>query len=95
MPATSQFLAFFFSVGVWGLKMVRLKVPAATDIFRPVTLTCEYDLEGGNLYSVKWYKDEREFFRYTPGYEPHNQAFHTPGISLDVSNLMSDCVNCV
>jgi len=75
--------------------MVSLKVPAATDIFRPVTLTCEYDLQGGNLYSVKWYKDESEFFRYTPDYEPHSQAFVTPGISLDVSNHMSNCVNYV
>ena len=66
--------------------MVSLKVPAATDIFRPVTLTCEYDLQGGNLYSVKWYKDESEFFRYMPDYAPRSQAFPTPDISLDVSN---------
>jgi hypothetical protein len=66
--------------------MVSLKVPAATDIFTPVTLTCEYDLQDGKLYSVKWYKNESEFFRYIPDYEPHSQAFPTPGISLDVSN---------
>ncbi|XP_069674524.1 uncharacterized protein [Periplaneta americana] len=47
-------------------------------------MSCEYDLEGGNLYSVKWYKDDCEFFRFMPDYEPKSQAFHTPGISLDL-----------
>lgn len=75
--------------------MVSLKVPAATDIFRPVTLTCEYDLQSGNLYSVKWYKDESEFFRYMPDYKPHCLAFARPGISLDVSKHVSNCVNYV
>jgi hypothetical protein len=65
--------------------MLSLKVPATADIFQPVTLICEYDLESRNLYSVKWYKDECEFFRYMPDYEPQSQAFPTPGITLDVS----------
>jgi hypothetical protein len=70
---------------------VSLKVPSTADIFEPVTLICEYDLESRNLYSVKWYKDECEFFRYMPDYEPHSQAFPTPGITLDVSTpVISD-----
>jgi hypothetical protein len=61
-----------------------------------MTLSCEYDLEGGSLYSVKWYKDESEFFRYMPDYDPQNQAFHTPGVTLDVSNRSQlDFINCV
>jgi hypothetical protein len=75
--------------------MVGLKVPPTTDISHPVTLSCEYDLEGGNLYSVKWYKDESEFFRCMPDYDPQSQAFHTPGISLDVSIHVTNSVNCV
>jgi hypothetical protein len=67
------------------LRLVNLKVPPTADIFQPVTLICEYDLESRNLYSVKWYKDECEFFRYMPDYEPQNLAFPTPGITLDVS----------
>ena len=27
-------------------------------------LSCEFDMEGGTLYSVKWYKDDNEFYRY-------------------------------
>jgi hypothetical protein len=65
--------------------MVSLKVPATADIFQPVTLSCDYDVEGGSLYSVKWYKDESEFFRHMPDYHPQSQAFHTPAVTLDVS----------
>jgi hypothetical protein len=74
--------------------MVSLRVPPTADIFHPVTLICEYDLQGGSLYSVKWYKDENEFFRHMPDYEPQMQAFHTSGISLDVSNPVKNCVVC-
>jgi hypothetical protein len=75
--------------------MVSLKVPPTTDIYDPVTLICEYDLQGGNLYSVKWYKDESEFFRYTPDYHPQCQSFPTPGISLNVSNHVTNCIKLV
>jgi hypothetical protein len=60
-------------------------VPPTADVFQPVTLICEYDLESRNLYSVKWYKDEFEFFRYMPEYDPQSRAFSTPGVTLDVS----------
>jgi hypothetical protein len=71
------------------LRLVSLKVPPTADIFQPVTLICEYDLERRNLYSIKWYKDECEFFRYMPDYEPQSQAFPTPGITLDVSKRVA------
>ncbi|XP_069674525.1 uncharacterized protein [Periplaneta americana] len=67
-----------------GLKLLSLNVPSTADIFYPVTLSCKYDLEGVNLYSVKWYKDDSEFFRFMPDYDPQSQAFHTPGVALDL-----------
>jgi hypothetical protein len=30
------------------------------------SLRCDYDLEGDSLYSIKWYKDNQEFYRYNP-----------------------------
>jgi hypothetical protein len=75
--------------------MVNLTVPPTTDIYEPVTLSCEYDLQGGNLYSVKWYKDESEFFRYMPDYKQKCQAVPAPGISLDVSNHVTNCIKYV
>ncbi|KAJ9585522.1 hypothetical protein L9F63_002688, partial [Diploptera punctata] len=67
-----------------GLKLVRLDVPAIADIFSPVTLKCEYNLEDMNLYSVKWYKDGFEFFRYMPDYDPRSQALKSSGITVDL-----------
>ena len=50
-----------------------------------MTLRCEYDLGDMNLYSVKWYKDGSEFFRYMPDYDPRSQAVKNSGITVDVS----------
>lgn len=46
--------------------------------------------EGGGgglepLYAIKWYKDGREFFRYTANDEPKKRAFPSEGITVDVS----------
>ena len=67
--------------------MLYLHVPSTADVFSPVTLRCEYDLEGRNLYSVKWYKDGLEFFRYMPDYVPESRAVKTSGIVVDVSTI--------
>lgn len=37
------------------------------------------------LYAVKWYKDEREFFRYLAQDYPNKQAFPINGLQIDVS----------
>nr|CAH7737595.1 unnamed protein product [Callosobruchus chinensis] len=50
-----------------------------------VTLYCEYDLEGTPLYSVKWYRDGDEFYRYVPKEEPPTRVFPLPGLRVDVS----------
>jgi hypothetical protein len=31
-----------------------------------LALSCNYLLEGNSLYSIKWYREDMEFFRYTP-----------------------------
>lgn len=55
-------------------------------------LECTYDLEGENLYSVKWYKDGDEFFRYLPKSVPEIQVFEQQGIYIDVSFISILCV---
>lgn len=39
------------------------------------------------LYAVKWYKDEREFFRYLAQDWPRKQALPVEGLFIDVSPL--------
>lgn len=37
------------------------------------------------LYSVKWYKDNEEFYRYVPKANPPQQSYRVEGIRVDVS----------
>ena len=42
-------------------------------------------MEGDSLYSVKWYRNEQEFFRYVPNDRPKLQIFPQRGIRVEVS----------
>ncbi|KAF0312138.1 hypothetical protein FJT64_017129 [Amphibalanus amphitrite] len=43
-------------------------------------------LEGHSLYSVKWYKDDVEFYRYMPKNNPAKLVYpDMPGIDVDTS----------
>ncbi|XP_059095713.1 uncharacterized protein LOC131890389 [Tigriopus californicus] len=46
-------------------------------------LKCEFDMEGESLYSVKWYKDDHEFYRFVPNEHPQLQVFDVNGIHVD------------
>lgn len=40
------------------------------------------------IYAIKWYKDEEEFYRYLPNAEPKVSTYETNGIQLDVSTSL-------
>lgn len=67
------------------LRLVDMKVPSYTIRGQPVRMECHYDLEGEALYSVKWFKDDKEFFRFYPEDDPPAQVFHVDGLLVDVS----------
>ena len=48
-------------------------------------LSCAYDLEGCELYSVKWYKDGQEFYRFMPmpSMPDHMDMFKVAGVTID------------
>lgn len=71
--------------GARALKDVSVTIPPAARIMDTVTLQCKYDLEGEPLYTVKWYKGGKEFYRYIPKELPNTQVFPLPGIDVDVS----------
>lgn len=54
-----------------------------------VNLECHYDMEDEKLYSVKWYKDGHEFYRYLPRDHPPATLFPQNGITVDVSARIS------
>ncbi|XP_071439571.1 uncharacterized protein [Hetaerina americana] len=70
-----------------GLRLLDLRVPNEAELGESAKLECIFELEGDkdNLYSVKWYKDDHEFFRYTPDDQPHIQLFPVAGVNLDES----------
>ena len=75
---------FFVPVGD-PLKLMQVHIPEHTIHNTSVSLHCRYDLEGAALYSVKWYKDGVEFYRYILEEQPPAQIFNVPGIFIDVS----------
>lgn len=38
-----------------------------------------------DIYAIKWYKDNEEFYRFLPNAEPKVSIYETNGIQLDVS----------
>ena len=50
-----------------------------------VSMECIYDLESDKLYSVKWYRNGHEFYRYIPSDKQKRRIYDRPGINVDVS----------
>ncbi|KAK9882987.1 hypothetical protein WA026_001202 [Henosepilachna vigintioctopunctata] len=81
--------------GCSALKDLKLFVPMAVIRGHDAVLNCTYDLEGDDLYSVKWYRHDREFFRYTPNDEMPVKQFRIQGLSLDVRERDSSATRIV
>lgn len=64
---------------------MRMHLPTAARVGQPVQLSCQYDLEGAQLYSIKWYRDDSEFYSYVPKEQPATRLYPDQGISVDVS----------
>ncbi|GLV40002.1 beaten path Ia [Carabus blaptoides fortunei] len=58
-------------------------MPFAVQRGEPALFICHYDLEGDALYSVKWYKGRREFYRFTPREIPSEKIFPIPNLDVD------------
>ena len=77
----------FFVSGSLSLILNTIDVPAHRVVGDTATLICKFDMEGDTLYSVKWYKNDQEFYRYVPNDRPKLQVFKTDGIQVDVSEF--------
>ncbi|KAK1130885.1 hypothetical protein K0M31_017189 [Melipona bicolor] len=74
------------SGGGASIQLLKLDVPKTVDPrWEKVVLRCEYDLGGEELYSVKWYKDGAEFFRFMPSSMPAGRDFSVDGVYVDVN----------
>ncbi|KAG8186080.1 hypothetical protein JTE90_027074 [Oedothorax gibbosus] len=67
------------------LKLRDISVPAVVIRGESVWLNCTYDLGNETLYSIKWHKNNVEFYRYLPEDKPPGQRYDLAGIHLDLS----------
>jgi len=60
-------------------------------IFRGQTakLSCNYDLEGDKLYSIKWYRNRHEFYRWIKMILIGEQIMHIGFFVADTFHQMS------
>lgn len=69
------------------LRLTEVRIPNHTVRNSTARLECHYNMDGQDLYSVKWYKDGHEFYRYVPGNMPPALVFPLPGVRVDVSSI--------
>lgn len=79
-----MFYLYFLGFGLC-LRLTEIRIPNHTVKNTSARLECHYDLDGEALYSVKWYKDGNEFYRYVPRDMPPAQVFPLQGVLVDVS----------
>ena len=67
------------------LKMKGMEGPSLVNSGDIVTFTCRYDLGKDAIYSIKWYKEDSELYRYIPTDFPESRIFQgTPGVIVMV-----------
>ncbi|XP_037956740.1 uncharacterized protein LOC119686270 [Teleopsis dalmanni] len=66
----------------FALYVTDLNVPEIVDFRDNVTLSCSYYMSGHTLNSVKWYKENFEFFRYSPMMHPVYMKFPVIGVQV-------------
>lgn len=69
------------------LRLTEVRIPNHVIRNNTVRLECHFDMNGEALYSVKWYKDGYEFYRYVPRDHPPAQVFDQNGVNVDVSTV--------
>ncbi|EGI69889.1 hypothetical protein G5I_01432 [Acromyrmex echinatior] len=70
-------------VVVVALRMTSLQIPEHVVLNETVRMQCNFNLDKELLYSVKWYKDGHEFYRYTPRDAPMVLTFPVPGVNVN------------
>jgi len=71
---------------------LEFKVDKHSIVGNNTRLQCEYDLQGEQLYTVKWYKDDNEFYRFLPGESPEVQMFNITGVYVDQKHSTAESI---
>ncbi|XP_047345787.1 uncharacterized protein LOC124947540 isoform X1 [Vespa velutina] len=68
---------------ITALRMTTLQIPQHVVFNETIRMQCNFSLDNELLYSVKWYKDGHEFYRYVPKDEPTVQIFPVAGVNVN------------
>ncbi|XP_058810302.1 uncharacterized protein LOC131675361 [Phymastichus coffea] len=68
------------------LQDLKMTVPARVRVGDSALLICSYDLQNNQLYAIKWYLDDGEFYSYTPKNNPPHKSFNHRSIKVNVSS---------
>lgn len=81
-----------YAKGALCLRMKSLSVPDPVVVGQTIKLTCLFELEGDTLYSIKWYRNDVEFFRFVPRDNPPGQYFPMDGVHVDMLRSANNSV---
>ena len=78
---------FVFVSDGGAVRIRELRVPQVAIYGETVLFSCLYELDGPDdiLFSVKWYKNQEEFYRYIPGEHGRKLTFPLKGVNVHVS----------
>ena len=69
---------------VSSLLLKKVTVPPFTIGGDTAALVCDYDSQGEEVYSVKWYKGGQEIFRFLPSSQDNPMTVYPrPGVMID------------
>ena len=74
--------------------MTALQIPQHVALNETVRMMCNFNLDQETLYSVKWYKDGHEFYRYEPNEMPDVQVYPLEGVTVDVCCILYNLFVC-
>ncbi|PZC85130.1 hypothetical protein B5X24_HaOG202894 [Helicoverpa armigera] len=78
------FIDLIFIDRLISLELLELRVPAHVALGTRASLSCRWALGPADvLYSVKWYKDGKEFFRHVPRDHEPRRKFPLPGVDVE------------
>lgn len=95
-PILTLSFIFFraFSDFTSALRLSEVRIPNHVVRDSTARLECHYELDGDALYSVKWYRDGLEFYRYVPRDMPPAFIYDQSGLTIDVSGPTKPPLSC-
>ncbi|CAM1304692.1 Uncharacterised protein g3843 [Pycnogonum litorale] len=91
MSFTAILAVILTLTSVHTVKLKKIVVPSPVLAGSDVKLRCIFDFNRSDISVIKWYKDEDEFFRFTPS-RNQTKTFKTNGVNLDKTKSTGEVI---